>query len=97
MIVIGNLIMALAQVVDVLLTVLFYLILVRALISWVSPDPYNSIVQFLYRATDPILEPIRRLIPPFGVDISPLIATLAIMFLQSYLVRTLLELGSRLQ
>ena len=97
MFVMGNFIIALAQVIDLLLTVLYWLILARAIISWVSPDQFNPIVQFLYRTTDPILEPIRRLLPTMGIDISPILAFLGIMFLQSFLVRTLVDLGSRLR
>lgn len=97
MFVMGNFVIALAQIVDLVLTALYWLILVRALISWVSPDPFNPLVQFLYRTTDPILEPIRRIIPPFGVDISPIIAFFGIMFLQSFLVRTLMDIGYRLK
>ena len=68
--------------------------------SWVSPDPYNPIVQFLEKYTEPILAPIRRILPPglkFGIDISPIIAFLAIMFLKSFLVNTLLDLAARLR
>ncbi len=95
---ISNFLISLAKVSDILLTVLYWLILIRALISWVNPDPYNPIVQFLYKTTEPILYPIRRLLPlgfRFGIDISPIIAFLAIMFLKSFLVRTLVELAMR--
>ena len=97
MFVLGNLLIALASVVKVLLTVMYWLILIRALISWVNPDQFNPIVQFLYRMTEPILEPIRRFLPRMGIDFSPIIAFLFIIFLQSFLVRTLVDLGYRLQ
>ena len=93
MFVFGNFIVALAKVVDVILTMAYWLILIRALISWVNPDPLNPIVQFLYRTTEPILTPIRRFLPTMGIDISPLIAFLAIMFLKSFLVESLLQFG----
>ncbi len=93
----GNLMIALAKVVDVVLTLAYWLILIRALISWVSPDPFNPIVQFLYRMTEPILRPIRRLLPLTAIDISPIIAFLAIMFLKYFLVTTLLDIGSRMR
>ena len=83
--------------VELILTVLYWLILVRALISWVNPDPFNPVVQFLTRVTEPILQPIRRLLPPMGIDISPIIAFLAIIFLKSFLVATLFDLGMRLR
>ena len=96
----SNLLIAIANVLDILLTILYWLILIRALISWVNPDPFNPIVQFLNNVTEPILYPIRKLLPlgfRFGVDISPIIAFLAIIFLKSFLVRTLLDLSLRLR
>jgi YggT family protein len=96
----SNFLSALAHVLDVLLTLLYWLILIRALVSWVNPDPYNPVVQFLYKTTEPILYPIRRMLPigfRFGIDISPIIAFLSIMFLRSFLVKTLLDLALRLR
>ncbi len=96
----ANFIVALAHILDVLFSILYWLILIRALISWVNPDPLNPIVQFLYKTTEPILEPVRRRLPlnfRFGIDISPIIVFLLIIFLQSFLVKTLLDLGTRLQ
>ena len=96
----ANFIFALARISDVLLTILYWLILIRALISWVNPDPLNPIVQFLYKTTEPILEPLRRRLPlglRFGIDISPIIVFLLIIFLQSFLIKTLLDFGTRLQ
>jgi len=97
MFVAGNFFTALAKIVDILLTAVYWLILIRALISWVSPDPFNPIVQFLRRATDPILYPIQRLMPPMAVDISPIIAFLLIVFLKSFLVSTLFDIGLSLR
>ena len=97
MFVLGNFVMALAKVVDVLLTMFYWLILIRALLSWVSPDPFNPIVQILNRATEPVLAPIRRLLPYMAIDISPIIAFLAIMFLKTFLVSTLFEVSYRLR
>lgn len=100
MFIFSNLLFALAQIFNVLLTVLYWLILVRVLISWVNPDQYNPIVQFLYKTTEPILYPIRRLLSAslrFGLDISPIIAFLLILFLRSFLVRTLFDLALRLK
>jgi len=97
---ISNLLISIAKVLDILLTILYWLILIRALISWVNPDPHNPIVQFLHKTTEPILYPIRKLLPlglRFGIDISPIIAFLAIMFLKSFLVRTLIDLALRLK
>jgi len=97
MFVLSNFINASAYVLNVLLTVLYWIILVRALISWVNPDPLNPLVQFLQRVTEPILEPIRRLLPPLAIDLSPVIAFFAIVFLRQFLVRSLYDLAIRLQ
>ncbi|MGD9015135.1 MAG: YggT family protein [Candidatus Omnitrophota bacterium] len=99
MFILSNFLVALAKIVDILLTIMYWLILIRALISWVNPDPHNPIVQFLYKTTEPILYPIRKLLPldfRFGIDISPIIAFLTILFLKSFLVRTLIDLSLRL-
>lgn len=99
MFILSNFLIAMAKVLDVGLTIFYWLILIRALISWVNPDPYNSIVQFLYKMTEPILYPIRKILPlgfRFGIDISPIIAFLAIMFLKSFLVKTIIDLALRL-
>jgi len=96
----SNFLIAIAKVLDVVFSILYWLILIRALISWVNPDPYNPVVQFLYKATEPILYPIRKILPlglRFGIDISPIIAFFAIMFLKSFLVRTLIDLALRLK
>lgn len=100
MFVLSNFLSAAAHILDALFTILYWLILIRALISWVNPDPFNPLVQFLYKTTEPLLEPIRRILPlglRFGIDISPIIAFLAIMFLKSFLVQTLLEISFRIK
>jgi len=60
--VVGNLIISIAQILNILLDIYFWIIVISALISWVHPDPYNPIVRFLYRATEPVLMPIRRIV-----------------------------------
>lgn len=100
MFVLSNLLGALAQVVDILLSVLYWLIIIRALLSWVNPDPYNSIVQMLHSITEPVLYPIRRFLPfsfKLGLDISPILAILALVFLKAFFVRTLLDISMRLR
>ncbi|MCK9572968.1 MAG: YggT family protein [Candidatus Omnitrophica bacterium] len=100
MFVLSNFLTALANVLNLLLTVVYWLILIRALVSWVNPDPYNAIVQFLYKTTEPLLYPIRKLLPfslKFGLDISPLIAFLIIFFLRQFLVATLFEWAMRVK
>ncbi|MBI3318725.1 MAG: YggT family protein [Candidatus Omnitrophica bacterium] len=96
MFVLGNFLAALAQGVNAFLTLYTWVIIARVLIGWVSPDPFNPIVQFLVRATDPVLEPFRRIIPPLGpVDISPVVALLLLQVAQGFLVKTLLDLSFR--
>jgi len=98
MFVFANFIIAIAQIVGAILTILTWTIIIRALVSWVNPDPYNSIVQFLYRVTEPILMPIRRILPAMGgFDFSPIVALIGIMFIRSFLVQTLIEFGMRLK
>jgi YggT family protein len=97
MFVLSNFISALGDLVNIVLTVFYWLILIRAVISWVSADPFNPIVQFLHRTTEPVLEPIRRLLPPMAFDLSPLIAFFAIIFLKQFLVRTLYDIAVRVQ
>ena len=98
MFVMGNLISSLAMVLDYSLTIYTYIIIARALVSWVNPDPYNPIVQFLYKVTEPVLSPFRRMTGSYshGIDLSPLIAILIIYFLQSFLIRTLYQFARQL-
>ncbi len=100
MFILSNFLVATANVLDIALTILYWLILVRALLSWVNPDPYNPIVQFLHKSTEPFLYPFRKFLPftyRIGLDLSPILAFLAIYFLRSFLVRTLLDLAFRLR
>ncbi|MDD5525766.1 MAG: YggT family protein [Smithella sp.] len=98
MFVLSNLIIALAKVIDIVLTLYMWIIIFRAVISWVNPDPYNQIVVFLYRVTEPVLQPIRRKLPMrnVGIDISPIIVILVIFFLKYFLVETVIQLAARL-
>jgi len=98
MFMLSNLFAAVASLLSVILTILYWLILIRALISWVNPDPYNPVVQFLYKATEPILYPIRKILNlQVGIDLSPIIAFLIIIFLRSFLVKTFLDISLRLR
>jgi YggT family protein len=98
MIVLGNLVIALAQVLHILLNVYMWIVVIRAIISWVSPDPYNPIVNFLYRATEPVLGYVRRIIPSLGgIDLSPILVLIVIVFLDQFLVQTISELGFRIK
>jgi YggT family protein len=100
MFVLSNFIIALAKIIDIALTLYMWVIVFRAVISWVNADPYNKVVIFLYRITEPVLRQIRRLMPRFfystGIDFSPIIVILAIIFLQYFLVETIVGLARRL-
>lgn len=91
MFVFTNFLSAIAELIDIILTLYMYIIIARALISWVNPDPYNTIVQLLFRVTEPVLNPLRRLIPSYklGIDLSPMIVILIIMFLRRFVVATI--------
>ena len=97
MFVLANFFQALAAVTGYVLEILTWLIIVRALLSWVSPDPDNPIVQFIERSTEWVLAPFRAWIPSYkiGIDVSPLLALLLIYFLKIFLVQTLLGLSLR--
>ena len=86
---------AVANVIDIVLQAFMLLLIIRALISWVNPDPYNPIVRFLYRVTEPVLRPVRRWLPPMsGLDLSPMVVLLAIYFLRSFLVPVLYRIAT---
>jgi YggT family protein len=94
----ANLVSALAQIVGLALQIYMWIIIIRAIISWVNPDLSNPIVQFLYRSTEPVLRPIRRILPiTWGIDFSPLVVILAIIFLDQFLVASLRDLAWRLR
>ncbi len=98
MFVLANLLNAVAYILKIVLNIYMWIIIGRALISWVNPDPYNPIVKFLYRATEPLLYRVRRVLPVMGgLDLSPLVVLLAIMFLQNFLVVSLFDLALRLK
>ena len=99
MFVISNFVLAVAKILDLFLGFYYWVIIARAILSWVNPDPYNPIVQFIYRITEPVLKKIRRNIPlpNMGIDISPLIVLLVVYFLRLFLVQTLIEYALKLK
>ena len=99
MFVLGNFIAAVARIVDIALTIYMWIIVIRAVLSWVNPDPYNPIVRLLYQVTEPVMALVRRWIPlrGMGIDFSPIIILLAIVFLQSFLVPSLMQLAYSLK
>jgi YggT family protein len=89
---------ALATILNLVLTLYMWVIIARAVLSWVSPDPYNPIVRFIYSVTEPVLSQIRRRLPVSfsGIDFSPIIVFLVIIFLQNFVVNYLAHLSQGL-
>ena len=91
MLIIGNLLNALSIVIYYILNIFMWIVIARAVLSWVSPDAYKPIVRFIYNITEPVLYKIRKIIPANfgGIDVSPIIVFLAIIFLQKFVVGSL--------
>ena len=91
MFVISYFLLAVATILHYVLYTYMLIVIARAILSWVSPDPYNPIVRFLYNVTEPVLYKIRRILPfdLGGIDISPMILILIILFLDQFVVPTL--------
>jgi YggT family protein len=98
MFVLSNFLIGVAKVLDITLTLYMWIIIARAVISWVNPDPYNPIVRFLNSVTEPVLYPIRRRLPISlgGIDFSPILVILAIIFAQAFLVQSIIQIAARL-
>ena len=94
----GELIMVVAQAINLIFTIYIYIVVARAIISWVNPDPYNPIVRFLHNATDPVLNKIRRVVPlQFGgLDFSPILLLFGVFFLQRIVMLLLASLAGAL-
>jgi YggT family protein len=99
MFVFSNLLLAVARLLELVLWAYFWIIIARAVLSWVNPDPFNPVVRFLHRVTEPVLRPIRRRMPMMGMglDLSPMLVILAIYFLQAFLVESLRDLALSLR
>ncbi len=95
MFILGNFIRAVAIILNYALTIYMWIVIANAVLSWVSPDPYNPIVRFINSVTEPVLYRIRSKIPVSfgGIDFSPIIVILAIIFLQNFVVNSLLRLS----
>ncbi len=98
MFVFNNLLVAVAKVLDIALTIFMWIVIARAILSWVSPDPYNPIVRFIHNVTEPVLYQVRRRIPLTfgGMDFSPIIILLAVIFLQQFVVKSLYQFANTL-
>ena len=97
MLVFSNLLIAFAKVLDVVLVVFMWIVIARAILSWVSPDPYNPIVRFIHNITEPVLSQIRKRLPVNfgGIDFSPILVLLAVIFLQQFVVQSLYDFAQR--
>ncbi|MBW2162897.1 MAG: YggT family protein [Deltaproteobacteria bacterium] len=95
MFILSNFIGSLATVVDIVLNLYMWILIARAILSWVNPDPYNPIVKFLYNITEPLMYRVRRILPlQFGgIDLTPMVLIIAIIFLRSFIVQTLRQLA----
>jgi YggT family protein len=97
MFIIGYFLQALASVLHVLFMMATIIVIARAVLSWVSPDPNNPIVRIIYQFSEPLLYPVRRRVPYMGgVDLSPILVLLAVMFLDNFLVPSLQRLAMQL-
>ena len=88
----------LAEVIGLVFQIYIFIVIASALVTWVSPDPYNPIVRFLYQATEPVLARIRRVIPTQfgGIDFSPIILLLGLSLVRRLLLELLAQLAYRL-
>lgn len=91
----GYFIMAVAKVLDVVLIAYMWVVIARAVLSWVSPDPFNPIVRFIHNVTEPLLYQIRARIPVNfgGIDISPIVVFVVIIFLRTFVVNSLNQMA----
>ena len=96
MFIIGNLLKAIAVVLHYVLHFYMWIIIARAVLSWVNPDPYNPIVRFIHNVTEPVLYRIRTKLPLNfgGIDFSPIIVILGIIFLQNFIVSSLFRMSA---
>jgi len=91
----GELVLALRTVVDLVFQIYILILVARVLITWVNPDPYNPIVRFLSNAADPLLNRVRRVVPlQFGgLDLSPIVVIIGLQFVASIISRLLYRLA----
>ncbi len=99
MYIIGNLLNSIAIIADMVLTLYMWIIIIRSLLTWVNPDPYNPIVRVLHQVTEPAFYQVRKYLPLSGggIDLSPIAIIFAIIFLQSFLIKTMKDIAMQLQ
>lgn len=92
MILLGNFLAAIAKMLDVILIIYMWVVIIRAVLSWVNVPSFYPLTVVLYRLTEPVLRPLRRIVPPNkvgGVDITPIIVIIIILFIDSFIVKSL--------
>jgi len=96
MLIANNFLYALARVFDLAVEIYIWIVIIRALVTWVHADPRNPIVVFLASVVDPVTSRIRRLFPIVragAVDLSPLVLIFILWFLRIFVTRTLIQLS----
>ena len=97
MFVFGEILRSLALLVSLLFNIVFFILVIRIILSWVGADPYNEIVRIIYMVTEPILAPFRRLPLQMGaIDFSPILAFIVLSVLRNFIVNILYQLAYRL-
>ena len=96
MFILSNFLQAIATVLNYALSIYMWIVIARAVLSWVNPDPYNPIVRFIHNVTEPVLYRIRSKLPVnfVGIDLSPIVVFLGIIFLQKFLISSLYGLAA---
>ena len=97
MVIIGNLLVALGKILDLLISIGYVLFLIRAVISWIEVDRDNQFVVFLHNITEPLLAPVRKYMPAGSIDFSPMAVLLVLYFADIFVVESLLDIGFRLK
>ena len=98
MFVFANLFLAIADLLDIVITLYIWIVVIRVILSWISFDPYSPVVQFLVQATEPVLAKIRRFLPYVGgFDLSPLVLLIGLSLAESFLVNTFRDLAFALR
>lgn len=98
MYIVGYFLMAVANILNFVLLFFMWIVIARAILSWVNPDPYNPIVRFIHNVTEPVLYQVRKKIPINfgGIDFSPIIVILAVYFLRDFVVNSLVRFSESL-
>ena len=96
----GYLVITLAKIIQLITNLYTFIIGAAVILSWVSPDPYNPIVRVIRQATEPLFNLARRFMPSFlyktGIDFSPILVLIVIIFIENFIVNILFELGQGL-